>query len=155
MGTRERGETPPVPGPNDTQRNPAPSQTTTTESDPIRNPAKIEQRSKKLVQLIEVDDASFKVELYDNGQIDGDTVSLYFNNRLIVSRKRLSTTPITIEINLDRDRKDNELVMYAENMGSIPPNTALMVVTVRDKRYELNITSTEEANGTVKFRLRE
>ena len=155
MGTRERGETPPVPGANDAQRNPAPSQTTTTESDPIRNPAKIEQRSKKLVQLIEVDDASFKVELYDNGQIDGDTVSLYFNNRLIVSRKRLSTSPITLEIKLDRDRLDNELVMYAENMGSIPPNTALMVVTVRDKRYELNITSTEEASGTVRFRLRE
>jgi hypothetical protein len=155
-GTRERNETPPAPKPNDTRRDPAPSQTTTAnEADPGRNPAKIEQRSKKLVQLIEVDDASFKVELYDNGQVDGDTVSLYFNNRLMVSRKRLSTTPITLEIKLDRDKLDNELVMYAENMGSIPPNTALMVVTVRDKRYELNITSTEEANGTVRFRLRE
>lgn len=116
---------------------------------------KIEQRSKKLIQLIEVDEPNFTVELYDNGQVDGDTVSLFFNDRLMVSRKRLSTTPITIELNIDADRENNELVMFAENMGSIPPNTALMVVTVRDKRYEVNITSTEQSNGAVRFKLKQ
>lgn len=116
---------------------------------------KADQRSKKLVELIEVDEPVFKVELYDNGQVDGDTISLFFNNRLMVSRKRLSTTPITLELRLDKDLGDNELVMFAENMGSIPPNTALMVVTVRDKRYEVNITSTEQSNGAVRFRLKE
>jgi type IV secretory pathway VirB9-like protein len=47
---------------------------------------------------------------------------------------------------------DNELIMYAENLGSIPPNTALMIVTVGDKRYEVNISSTEQTNGAVRFR---
>jgi type IV secretory pathway VirB9-like protein len=45
--------------------------------------------------------------------------------------------------------------MYADNLGSIPPNTALMVVTVAGKRYEVNITSTEQTSGTVRFRLKE
>ena len=115
---------------------------------------KIDQRSKKLIQLIEVDEPNFTVELYDNGQVDGDTVSLFFNDRLMVSRKRLSTTPISIELNIDPNKEDNELVMFAENMGSIPPNTALMIVTVRDKRYEVNITSTEQSNGAVRFKLK-
>lgn len=155
-GTREKSEsTTQARTPEVGKDNPPPITNAANEAEPVKAPARIEQRSKKLIQVIEVEEQSFKVELYDNGQIDGDTVSLYFNNRLMVSRKRLSTNPITIEINLDRDRKDNELVMYAENMGSIPPNTALMVVTVRDKRYELNITSTEEANGTVRFRLKD
>ncbi len=107
-----------------------------------------------MIQLIEVDEPNFTVELYDNGQVDGDTVSLFFNDRLMVSRKRLSTIPISIELNIDPNKEDNELVMFAENMGSIPPNTALMIVTVRDKRYEVNITSTEQSNGAVRFKLK-
>jgi hypothetical protein len=91
--------------------------------------------------------------MYDNGQIDGDTISLYMNGKLMVSRQRLSTTPVSIEINLD-ENKENELIMYAENLGTIPPNTALMVVTVGDKRYEVNISSSEQTNGAVRFSLR-
>jgi hypothetical protein len=116
---------------------------------------KIEQRTKRYIEVIELDDPQFKVELYDNGQVDGDTISLFFNNRLMVAQKRLSTTPIALELMLDKSKPDNELVMYAENLGSIPPNTALMVVTVKDKRYEVNITSTEDVNGAVRFRLRQ
>ena len=100
-------------------------------------------------------ESSFKIDLYDNGQVDGDTISVFFNGKLIVSSKRLSTTPITLNVKLDPDKVENELVMYAENLGSIPPNTALMVVTVGDKRYEVNITSTDQTNGTVRFKLKE
>jgi hypothetical protein len=95
------------------------------------------------------------VELYDNGQIDDDTVSLYLDNRPVLVRKRLSTVPIIVDLRLERDGREKELVMHAENMGTIPPNTALMVVTVRDKRYEFIIESTREANGTVRFRFKE
>lgn len=87
--------------------------------------------------------------MYDNGQIDGDTISLYLNGKLMVSRQRLSTTPITLNLNIEEDQ--NELVMYAENLGTIPPNTALMVVTVGDKRIEVNISSSEQTNGAVRF----
>jgi len=93
------------------------------------------------------------VDLYDNGQIDGDTISLYLNGKLMVSRQRLSTEPISLKVTMTED--DNELIMYAENLGSIPPNTALMVVTVGDKRYEVNISSSEKTNGAVRFRYRE
>jgi hypothetical protein len=117
--------------------------------------SKIEKRSKQLIRVIEVDSKTFKVDMYDNGQIDGDTISLYFNGKLMVSRQRLSTEPIHLNITMDPTREDNELVMYAENLGSIPPNTALMVVTVGDKRYEVNISSSEQTSGTVRFKLKE
>jgi hypothetical protein len=119
------------------------------------NTNKLETRTKQLIKLIEVPESSFKVDLYDNGQVDGDTISVFFNGKLLVSSKRLSTTPITLNVKLDPNKEENELVMYAENLGSIPPNTALMVVTVGDKRYEVNITSTEQTNGTVRFKLKE
>jgi type IV secretory pathway VirB9-like protein len=68
----------------------------------------------------------------------------------MVSGQRLSTEPISLNVTMTED--DNELIMYAENLGSIPPNTALMIVTVGDKRYEVNISSTEQTNGAVRFR---
>jgi hypothetical protein len=119
------------------------------------NTGKLSTRTKQVIKLIEVPESSFKIDLYDNGQVDGDTISVFFNGKLIVSSKRLSTTPITVNVKLDPNKEENELVMYAENLGSIPPNTALMVVTVGDKRYEVNITSTEQTNGTVRFKLKE
>jgi hypothetical protein len=112
--------------------------------------SRIDKRNKEIIKTIEVDSRSFRVDLYDNGQIDGDTISLYLNGKLMVSRQRLSTEPITLKITMTED--DNELIMYAENLGSIPPNTALMVVTVGDKRYEVNISSSEKTNGAVRFR---
>jgi hypothetical protein len=111
--------------------------------------SRIDKRSKQIIKTIEVDSKNFRVDMYDNGQIDGDTISLYLNGKLMVSRQRLSTTPITLNLNIEEDQ--NELVMYAENLGTIPPNTALMVVTVGDKRIEVNISSSEQTNGAVRF----
>jgi hypothetical protein len=116
--------------------------------------SRIDRRTKQVIKIIDLPAEECTVQLYDNGQVDGDTVSLYFNGKLMVASKRLSTSPITLKITLDGSREDNDLVMYAENLGSIPPNTALMVVTVADKRYEVNITSTEQTSGTVRFRLK-
>lgn len=116
---------------------------------------KIDLRTKQVIRTVEVESKTFKVDLYDNGQIDGDTISVYYNGKLMVSRQRLSTEPISITIDLDLTKNDNELVMYAENLGTIPPNTALMVVTVEGKRYEVNISSSEQTSGTVRFKLRQ
>ena len=54
-------------------------------------------------------------------------------------------------LDIDEDEQMNELVMYAENLGSIPPNTALMIVTDGTKRYEVRITSDLEKSGVINF----
>jgi hypothetical protein len=41
--------------------------------------------------------------------------------------------------------------MYADNLGSIPPNTALMVITDGEKRYEVRISSDLKKSGTIRF----
>jgi len=114
-----------------------------------------ENRSKKVLKTIILEDDEFRVDLYDNGEIDGDSVSVFFNGKLMVTHQRLSDKPITLKIKLDPDVEDNDLVMFAENLGSIPPNTALMVVTVGDQRYEVRITSTEKTSGTFRFKLKD
>jgi hypothetical protein len=110
------------------------------------------QRFQDVIETIEVNTDSVLVELYDNGQIDGDSVSVYFNEKLLVSRKGLTAAPIRLGLLLDSRRAENTFTMYAENLGEIPPNTALMIVTYGNIRKEIFIQSTEKSNGVVIFK---
>lgn len=116
-----------------------------------------ERRAKNILKTIDIPSfhEEIRVDFYDNGEIDGDTISVFFNNKLVLSGKRLTDKPLSLNLKLDPGKEDNELVMYADNLGSIPPNTALMVVTIDGKRYEVYITSTEKSSGTIRFRKKE
>lgn len=111
---------------------------------------KFEKRSNTVLQTVVVKNKTVKVDLYDNGEVDGDSISLFYNGKLLISSKRLSEKPITLNITVEDDVV-NELVMYAENLGTIPPNTALMVVTDGPKRYEVRITSDLQKSGVINF----
>ncbi len=115
----------------------------------------IENRKNELVKEITVDNDTISVTLYDNGVVDGDSITLIYNDKILTSHQLLTTKPLTFYIKIAPGNSRNELVMYAENLGSIPPNTALMVIYDGTKRYELNISSTETSNGVVSFKLRE
>lgn len=110
-----------------------------------------EKRNTNVVKTIEIEKDTFTVSLYDNGDIDGDTVSVFFNGKLVLAHKRLTDKALKLTLNIDQNRAINELVMYAENLGEIPPNTALMVVNDGDSRYEVRIASTLEQSGTIRF----
>ena len=112
---------------------------------------KLEKRKTTVLKTIEVESKTVKVDLYDNGEVDGDSISLIYNGKLLLSNKRLSTRSITLNLNIDDENKVNELVMYAENLGTIAPNTALMVVTDGPNRYEVRITSDLEKSGVIRF----
>lgn len=116
----------------------------------LPTPEVIKKRDNDLVKTITTSAKEFKIELYDNGEIDGDRISVYHNNQLIVSNKLLTDKPITFTIKADENAPLHEFVMVAENLGSIPPNTALMIVTAGENRYELFVTSTEKKNAVVK-----
>jgi hypothetical protein len=113
-------------------------------------PIGFEKRSNNILQTVNVENPSVKIELYDNGDIDGDSVSLFYNGKVLLTHKKLTTQPITLELPVNND-DINELVMYADNLGTIPPNTALMIVTDGAKRYEVRVTSDLKKSGTIRF----
>ncbi len=123
---------------------------TQTETKKITDP-RFEKRNNDLIKTIEIDNESFTVDLYDNGEIDGDSISLFFNGNLILSHKKLSDKAIRLTLDVDNNRDLNELIMYAENLGTIPPNTALMVVNDGDNRYEVRISSDLQKSGVIRF----
>jgi len=73
---------------------------------------------------------------------------------LIRSNIRLSQKPITITINVNPSQPHHELIMVAENLGSIPPNTSVMIITTASNRYEVLISSSEQKNAKVIFDLK-
>lgn len=102
--------------------------------------------------LIEVESSEVSIQVIDNGEIDKDSVSLFFNNRLIAEKQELSKKGLSYNLTLDDNRDVNEISMFAENLGFIPPNTAVLIVYDGKKRYEINLTSTYQTNGTVRIR---
>jgi hypothetical protein len=113
-------------------------------------PKVLRERTNSLVKTIEIDEKQVQIDYYDNGEIDNDTITVYHNNELAINHGRLSNTPITLKIQLDEQNPLHELITVAENLGDIPPNTALMVITTPGrKRYEVFITSDEKTNAKV------
>ena len=112
-------------------------------------PDVIKQRDNPLVKTIVTNSADILIQLYDNGEIDGDTITVYDNNEIIAYKKGLTGKAITLKVQADIYNSHHEFVMVANNLGTIAPNTALMVITTGGKRYELFISSDETKNAKV------
>jgi hypothetical protein len=127
---------------NDTHETPKPPKE-------IAIPKVIKDKDNPLVQTIITTSPDIKIEMYDNGQIDHDTITVYHNNELVVNKQMLSYKPITINIKADIINNHHEFIMVADNLGEIPPNTALMVLTTGGKRYEIFISTNDQKNAKV------
>jgi zinc protease len=118
-----------------------------------KNETSTGNRKNVVTKTIDTKSAEVKIELYDNGDIDGDEVTVYFNGNVVSSKAKLTDKAITINLKAIKGAT-NELVMFAENLGSIPPNTALMKVYCDGQTYELRIESDEKKNGAIRFNLK-
>ena len=150
-GTAKKIPPPPVKVNTDTAKKVNPEITKIPSKPVIITPSILKTRENKLAQSIIVTDPAVKVKLYDNGEIDDDTISVFLNKRLVLSSKRLTANPLVLNFTME-DGEDQELTMVAENLGRIPPNTSLMIVEAGEKRFEVRITSTEQKNALVRFK---
>jgi hypothetical protein len=106
-------------------------------------------RENKLTAKLVVDVQEVNIEFYDNGEIDNDTISVYKDNKPAILNGRLSTNPIILNLKFDAVNTFYEIICVAENLGDIPPNTALMVINYGRKREEVFLTSDERKNAKV------
>lgn len=112
-------------------------------------PAFLTERKNNLVQTITTTSPVINIDLYDNGEIDGDSVTVFHNNELLVDDQGLTDKPISLKVVADSLHRVHEFVLVANNLGKIPPNTALMVLTTGNKRYEINLVSDKKENAKV------
>lgn len=117
--------------------------------------ADIENRVIETIQSVNYQSDSLVLTLYDNGEVDGDTVSVLMNGELIMPMVGLSTNAVRKTI-YTKDLPDTvQIVMYAETLGKFPPNTGLLIVNDGKDRYEIRFSGDLKKNAAIEFRRRE
>lgn len=110
----------------------------------------LQPRQKQVVKTVTVNTPDIKIELYDNAEIDHDTITVLINDKLLLYRQMLTDKPLTIHFNAFPN-VEYELVMYADNLGDIPPNTALMMVTAGSQKFDVFMSSSLDKSAAVHF----
>jgi hypothetical protein len=106
-------------------------------------------RKLDIQEIIKLPDTSATITLYDNAVIDDDTVSVFVDKQPALLRQRISAKPLSFNISLTEPGKPVEILMQAENLGSIPPNTAVMIIQTAHKRYEVRLSASFEKHAVV------
>jgi len=122
--------------------------------EPVKPPSieeKYSSRQKVFIKEIPVAGDSIELRFYDNAEIDGDSISLFLNGKLIYEHIRLTAAAWTIKLAVSDLKQSNELVMVAENMGSIPPNTSYMVAIVNGQKQDAYLASTEGSSAMIRL----
>jgi hypothetical protein len=114
---------------------------------PINLPWVLVGRENKLVKKIITNSKNISIDLFDNGTIDNDTIIVYDNKKLLINKKRLSYKSIHLEFEFSENIREHEVIIVAHNMGTVPPNTALLLYKDGKNRQEYFITSTNKVNA--------
>ena len=113
----------------------------------------VAKRAIETIQSVYFKTDSLVLTLYDNGEVDGDTVSVLMNGKLIMPRVGLSTNAVRKTIYITDDMGDSiQIIMYAETLGSLPPNTGLLIVYDGTDRYEIRFSGDMERSSAIMFR---
>jgi hypothetical protein len=121
----------------------------TIRNQPINLPWVLVGRENKLVKKIITNSKNISIDLFDNGTIDNDTIIVFDNKKLLVNKKRLSYKSIHLEFDFTENMREHEVIIVAHNMGTVPPNTALLLYKDGKSRQEYFITSTNKINAKI------
>ena len=113
---------------------------------------KLNNRIKYFTKELEIENSTLQIEIYDNGEIDYDSVSLFLNNKMILPKTMLTHKAIRLTIQIDNTMEINELSMFAENLGMKPPNTAALILFDGKKRYETLLSSDLTKSATLRLK---
>ena len=115
--------------------------------------ADIALRKTEIIRAINFKADSLVLSLYDNGEVDGDTVSVLVNGQLVIARKGLTANAVKTTIYAAEGFSDSlQVVMYAENLGRIAPNTGLLIVEDGEEKYQIRFEGDFQKNAAIVFR---
>lgn len=117
---------------------------------PVLPQIDISKRKIETIRTVSVSGDSLVLSLFDNGIVDGDTVSVLINGEVVLSKIGLLTTAYNKTIHLTPEMGDSiKIILYAENLGSIPPNTGLLVLRNAGQDYEIRFTGDLQRNSAI------
>ncbi len=111
----------------------------------------LETEPKKVTE-IEVHNTDLQVQLLDYLKPDNDTVSVYLNRETLVKNVRVSKKPALIKFSIDKRVEIHELLLYAENLGLIPPNTSELILIDGESKHRVMIVSDKQKTAAIYLR---
>ena len=112
----------------------------------------VERKIQKINDIFFTSD-SLLLSFYDNGTIDGDTISMMLNGKKMAEKIKLSTNAFRLTIPSKISENDSLiLVMHAESLGLIPPNTGLLIIQDGNNRHEIRFESDMQRSSAVVLR---
>ena len=124
------------------------------EKETILKSTEVVKRETEVIRTVLFKSDSLVISLYDNGEIDGDTVSLVLNGNIILSKQGLTDKAIRKTIAASEIGDSAKLVLYAENLGRIPPNSGLLILQDGNERYQVRFSGDLQKNSAVILRRR-
>jgi len=112
----------------------------------------VQQRKTVAPQILEFKSDSLELKLYDNGEVDGDTVSILLNGEILLAKQGLKTTAIKKTIYIQPGSDEITLVLYAENLGKYPPNTGLLIIHDGEDDYQVRFSADLHQNAAITLR---
>jgi hypothetical protein len=113
------------------------------------------KRSTDTLSVIYIQEKELMVKVLDNGIVDGDTVSILHNGKLIAESLSVSTKPFEFRIKIEKEDELQEIILVAHNLGSIAPNTALILIQTASKEYRLTASTDLKKNAMIIFKFQE
>lgn len=112
---------------------------------------RIRESAFKEIPEIKVDTGTIRLDFYDNAQIDGDSITVFVDKQVVLTNQLLSAKPLTTYVRIDLNNTFHEIEMRAENLGTIPPNTAILIITAGKNRHLLSMSSSETKSARVRI----
>jgi hypothetical protein len=101
-------------------------------------------------KTIETGSDLMTVRVWDRGTVDGDKITLYLNDQVLLEGFTLDKNKKAVDLHLQPGA--NYLVMHADNLGSIPPNTAAMEIDDGSKKKKnFTLVSDTKKSGTIEI----
>jgi len=120
----------------------------------IKSSNEVIKRETEIIRTVLFTSDSVVLSLYDNGEIDGDTVSLVLNGNVIMSKQGLTDKATRKTLAASEIGDSSKLVLYAENLGRIPPNSGLLILQDGNERYQIRFSGDLQKNSAVILRRR-
>lgn len=100
--------------------------------------------------VLKVARSEIRIQIWDNGVVDGDMATLFLNGKKILGRYKVMKSKYSIPVKLSAE--NNVLVLHAESLGSVPPNTIAVSVFDGVKEQTIVLCSNLKESGAVLIR---
>lgn len=110
-------------------------------------PTYVKGRRDQRIGQLKASTRTLMMEIRDEQMEDGDIISLEVNGAVITERMEVNRQGRRFGVSLQRGR--NRIVFRAENLGRIPPNTAVLIIHADGKEQKFHLSTDFTRNNVL------